>query len=159
MTLHAPLPIAYQSKLSQRAIYMPGSSDRQPPDDGSLDDLKGLDVLLVEDSQDVGETVRALLESWGANVAGPAATTAEAATLIAQHLPDVALVDFHLKGGELSYGLIASLRARGVPVVMLSGSFEYFPLPSIEGTIMLEKPFSEGLLFAHLSRLYAKKAG
>ena len=159
MTLHAPLPIAYQSKLSQRAIYMPGSSDRQPPDDGSLDDLKGLDVLLVEDSQDVGETVRALLESWGANVAGPAATTAEAATLIAQQLPDVALVDFHLKGGELSYGLIASLRARGVPVVMLSGSFEYFPLPSIEGTIMLEKPFSEALLFAHLSRLYAKKTG
>jgi CheY-like chemotaxis protein len=138
---------------------MPGSNDRQPPDDGSLDDLKGLDVLLVEDSPDVGETVRALLESWGAKVAGPAASTAEAAALIAQHLPDVALVDFHLKGGELSYGLIASLRARGVPVVMLSGSFEYFPLPSIEGTIMLEKPFSEALLFAHLSGLYAKKTG
>lgn len=138
---------------------MPLSSDRQPPGGGSLDDLKGLDVLLVEDSRDVGETVRALLESWGANVAGPAVSTAEAATLIAQHLPDVALVDFHLKGGELSYGLIATLREQGVPVVMLSGSFEFFPLPSIEGTVMMEKPFSEALLFAHLSRLYAKKTG
>jgi DNA-binding response OmpR family regulator len=138
---------------------MPLSSDRQPPGGGSLDDLKGLDVLLVEDSRDVGETVRALLESWGANVAGPAVSTAEAAILIAQHLPDVALVDFHLKGGELSYGLIASLREQGVPVVMLSGSFEFFPLPSIEGTVMMEKPFSEALLFAHLSQLYAKKTG
>ena len=79
---------------------MPLSSDRQPPGGGSLDDLKGLDVLLVEDLRDVGETVRALLEFWGANVAGPAVSTAEAASLIAQHLPDVALVDFHLKGAN-----------------------------------------------------------
>ena len=84
-------------------------------------------------------------------------STAEAASLIAQHLPDVALVDFHLKGGELSYGLIATLREQGVPVVMLSGSFEFFPLPSIEGTVMMEKPFNEALLFAHLSQLSPKK--
>jgi CheY-like chemotaxis protein len=138
---------------------MPVSNDRRPPGGGSLDDLRGLDVLLVEDSPDVGEAVRTLLESWGANVAGPAATTAEATSLVAQHLPDVAVVDFHLKAGEVSYGLIARLREQGVPVVMLSGSFEYFPLPSIEGTIMLEKPFSEAALFAHLSRLIAKKPG
>jgi DNA-binding response OmpR family regulator len=157
--LHGSLPTAYQrTTVADGDINMPVSSDHQPPGDGS-DDLKGLDVLLVEDSQDLGETVKSLLESWGANVAGPAATTAEATSLIAQHLPDVAIVDFHLKGGELSYGLIASLREQGVPVVMLSGSFEFFPLPSIEGTIMLEKPFSEALLFAHLSGLYAKKAG
>jgi DNA-binding response OmpR family regulator len=138
---------------------MPVSSDHQPPGGGSLDDLRGLDVLLVEDSPDVGEAVRTLLESWGANVAGPAATTAEATSLVAQHLPDVAVVDFHLKAGEVSYGLIGRLREQGVPVVMLSGSFEYFPLPSIEGTIMLEKPFSEAALFAHLSRLIARKSG
>jgi CheY-like chemotaxis protein len=159
-TLHALLAIAYQSKtIAEGDINTPVSSDRQPPSGGSFDDLKGLDVLMVEDSQDVGEAVRTLLESWGANVAGPAATTLEAASLVAQHLPDVALVDLHLKGGELSYGLIARLREQRVPVVMLSGSFEFFPLPSIEGTIMLEKPFSEAQLFTHLSRLYARKTG
>jgi DNA-binding response OmpR family regulator len=137
---------------------MPMSSDQPPPDGGSLDDLKGLNVLLVEDSRDVGEAVRKLLESWGANVAGPAATSAEATSLIGQRLPDVALVDFHLRGGEHSFGLIARLREQGVPVVMLSGSFEFFPLPSIEGTVMLEKPFSDTELLSHLNRLIARKA-
>ncbi len=133
-------------------------SDHEPSGGGSFDDLKGLNVLLVEDSRDVGEAVRKLLESWGANVAGPAATSAEAMSLIGQRLPDVALVDFHLRGGEHSFGLIARLREQGVPVVMLSGSFEFFPLPSIEGTVMLEKPFSDAALLSQLNRLIAKKA-
>jgi CheY-like chemotaxis protein len=137
---------------------MPVPSDHEPPGDGSFDDLKGLNVLLVEDSQAVGEAVRRLLESWGANVAGPAATSAEAISLIGERLPDVALVDFHLRGGEHSFGLIARLREQGVPVVMLSGSFEFFPLPPIEGTLMLEKPFSDAALLSHLSRLIARKA-
>ena len=137
---------------------MPVLNDQDPPGGGSFDDLKGLNVLLVEDSRDVGEAVRKLLESWGANVAGPAATSAEATRLIGQRLPDVALVDFHLRGGEHSFGLIARLREQGVPVVMLSGSFEFFPLPSIEGTVMLEKPFSDTELLSHLNRLIARKA-
>ncbi len=61
---------------------MPVSSDQPPPGGGSLDDLKGLNVLLVEDSRDVGEALLKLLECWGANVAGPAATSAEATSLI-----------------------------------------------------------------------------
>jgi len=137
---------------------MPVPNDHDPPGGGSFNDLKGLNVLLVEDSRDVGEAVRKLLESWGANVAGPAATSAEATRLIGQRLPDVALVDFHLRGGEHSFGLIARLREQGVPVVMLSGSFEFFPLPSIEGTVMLEKPFSDTELLSHLNRLIARKA-
>jgi DNA-binding response OmpR family regulator len=136
---------------------MPMPSDHEPPGGGSSDDLKGLNVLLVEDSRDVGEAVRKLLESWGANVAGPVATSAEATSLIGQRLPDVALVDFHLRGGEHSLGLIARLREQGVPVVMLSGSFEFFPLPSIEGTVMLEKPFSDEELLSHLNRLIARR--
>ena len=42
----------------------------------------------------------------GADVVGPAATTAEAERLLSEHAPDVALVDFYLRAGELSYGLI-----------------------------------------------------
>jgi len=118
-----------------------------------------LSCLLVDDSEEFLVSAAQLLSLQGVQVVGRASSGDEALRLVRRLSPDVALVDFHLKGGELSYGLIASLRARGVPVVMLSGSFEYFPLPSIEGTFMLEKPFSEALLFAHLSRLYAKKSG
>src|SRR5713101_7830200 len=108
------------------------SNEHLPSTAGSSDDLTDLDILLVEDSWDVGQAVKALLERCGANVDGPAATIAEAETLLTHHLPDVAIVDFHLRGGEQSYSLIARLREQGVPVIMLSGSFEFASLPSIE---------------------------
>jgi CheY-like chemotaxis protein len=96
------------------------------------------------------------LELLGAQVAGPAATTAEATKLIAERLPHVALVDFHLRG-EDSSGLIAQLREEGVPVIMLSGSFE-FPAPvSPEGVTMVEKPISEAQILQHLKPIL--KAG
>ena len=69
------------------------SNDHQPHGAGSSDDLRGLEILLVEDSWVVGDAVKQLLELLGANVSGPAASIAEAEHLLAQHLPDVALVD------------------------------------------------------------------
>ena len=65
--------------------------------------------------------VKRLLELSGAHVAGPAATAAEAGRLLSKHSPDVALVDFHLRGGELAYGLIARLHDQDVPVIVVSG--------------------------------------
>ena len=91
-------------------------------------------------------------------MSGPAATTAEAERLLAQHLPDVALVDIHLRGGEQSDLLVKQLTEQGVAVIMLTGSPEFFPLPLAEGTTILEKPVSEAALLAHLSPLIAKKA-
>ena len=137
---------------------MPSASDhtRAPPAKSS-DDLAGLSVLLVEDSAAVGEAVKQLLELLGASVSGPAATTAAAETPIAQRLPDVALLDFHLRGGERSDGLIAQLRQQGIPVILLSGSFE-FPIPSsLAGTTLLEKPVSEAQLLAHLGSLKPRR--
>ena len=86
---------------------------------GSSDDLKGLDILLVEDLWAVGDALKQLLELLGASVSGPAATTAEAERLLAQRLPDVALVDVHLRGGEQSDLLVKRLTEQGVAVIML----------------------------------------
>jgi len=120
------------------------------------EDLHGLKILLVEDSPEVGEALKGLLELLGASVIGPAASTAEAQRLIAQCLPDVALVDFHLRGGEQSNSLVISLREQGVHVIMLSGSFESPPPAS--SVTLLEKPVSEALLLAHLSPIARKDA-
>ena len=99
-----------------------------------------------------------LLELLGAHVLGPAATTAEAERLLSEHAPDVALVDFHLRGGELSYGLIAQLHKQGVPVILVSGSSKSLsPLP-VEAATILEKPFSEAQLLASLRPLLAQKS-
>jgi DNA-binding response OmpR family regulator len=78
-----------------------------------------LEILLVEDSKSVGDALKQFLELLGADVSGPAATTGEATKLMTERLPHVALVDFHLRGGDSS-GLIAQLRGEGVPVIMLS---------------------------------------
>ncbi len=135
------------------------SEHTSAPSATSSDDLAGLSILLVEDSAAIGEAVKQLLELLGACVTGPAATIAEAEGLLAENLPDVALLDFHLRGGERSDGLIARLRQRGVPVILLTGSFE-FPTPSsLAGATVLEKPVGEAQLLAHLGPIAAGKLG
>jgi hypothetical protein len=81
---------------------------------------------------------------------------AEAQSLIVQCLPDVALVDFHLRGGEQANSLIISLREQGVHVIMLSGSFE--SLAPATSVTLLEKPVSEATLLAHLCPIARKNA-
>jgi hypothetical protein len=71
-------------------------------------------------------------------------------------LPDVALVDFHLSGGEQSNSLVIGLREQGVHVIMLSGSFES-PV-SASSVTLLEKPVSEAMLLTHLNPIARKKA-
>jgi DNA-binding response OmpR family regulator len=88
---------------------------------------------------------------------GPAATTAEAEHLIAEHAPDVALVDFHLRGGELSYSLIARLHEQGVPVIPVSGSSESLSGLPVEVATILEEPVSEAQLLASLRPLLTQK--
>jgi CheY-like chemotaxis protein len=126
---------------------VPLSSNYYPPPSArSSEDLTGLNILLVEDAPDVGDAVKKLLELLGATVAGPAPTMGAAESLIAERLPDVALPDFHLRGGERSDGLIARMRQQ----------FEFPPPPSLAGTTILEKPVSEAVLLAHLGPLAIK---
>ncbi len=136
---------------------MTSSNTHDPDGPGSSDDLMGLEILLVEDSCVVGEAVKDLLELLGADVVGPAASAAEAERLLSEHSPDVALVDFHLRGGELSYGLIARLHEQGAPVIMVSGSSESPSRLPVGAATVLEKPFSEAQLLASLRPLLTQK--
>ena len=139
------------------SMSMTSSNAHDPHEADSSAPLKGLDILLVEDSRDVGEAIKDILESLGADVVGPAATTAEAERVLFERAPDVALVDFRLRGGELSSGLIARLCDQGVPVILTSGSEMDVPLLP-KTTTFLEKPFSEVQLLAILRPLIGHKA-
>ena len=128
---------------------MSSSSDRAPLEAGGSDDPGIEDFLPVEDLQSVADALKQHLKLLGANVTGPAATATQAMKLMTERLPHVALVDFHLRGGDSS-GLIAQLRKEGVPVIVLSGSFE-FPAPvSLQGVTMLAKPVSEAQILQYL---------
>jgi CheY-like chemotaxis protein len=87
-------------------------------------DLSGLRILVVEDSWHVGTAMRSLLRACGADVVGPAATTADAERLIFERAPDVALIDVNLRDGELAYDLLDRLHGRGIRVVVISGNLD-----------------------------------
>jgi CheY-like chemotaxis protein len=125
------------------------SSDSHEPHATKPSDLNGLCVLIVEDSWPVGTGLQMLLESWGAQVMGPAATSAEAERLTAERTPDVALVDINLRHGELSHGLIDRLHDQGVRVVAITGYAEALLLPG-KADAILQKPMREDLLLASL---------
>ena len=111
--------------------------------------LNSLRVLVVEDSWDVGTGLKMLLESWGADVLGPVATTAAALHLISERAPDAVLVDINLRNGEQSYGLIDRLHDQGIRTIVISGYADVSPAQGKVAAI-LHKPMREELLLESL---------
>ncbi len=101
--------------------------------------LNGLRVLVIEDSWPVGAALKRLFETLGAEVAGPVATTAEAARAISERPIDVAVVDINLRGGELAYDLIDQLHDQGIRTVVLTG-YDDPPLRQGKVAAVLRKP-------------------
>ena len=80
--------------------------------------LGGLRVLLVEDSEYLGELLHDVLQDAGAIVVGPAGSAAEALELL--HEPvDVACLDIQL-GRETSFGLADHLEGCGIPFLFVT---------------------------------------
>ena len=134
------------------------SSNADGPPEAVSSDLKGVAILLVEDSWQLGKAMKNLLALLGADVAGPAATTAEAERLLSERVPDVALVDINLRDGELAHGLIDRLDGQGVPVIAITG-YAVVPPPPLKAVAILQKPVSTAELLATLRPLIAQKAG
>jgi CheY-like chemotaxis protein len=93
--------------------------------------------------------LKILLESWGADVIGPAATAADAERMVSERRPDVALVDINLRGGERSYDLIDRLHDQGIRVVVITG-YADAALPQGKAAVVLRKPIREDVLLANL---------
>jgi CheY-like chemotaxis protein len=117
--------------------------------------LQGLRMLVVEDSWHVAKAMTRLLKILGAEPAGPAATGAEARRLVAERRPDVALVDFNLRGGELAGDLIDHLRDQGISVIVITG-YEVIPLAPDKVDAILQKPVSEAQLVATVRQVISR---
>ena len=115
----------------------------------SLGDLKGVRALVVEDTWHVGKALQKLLEDLGVEVAGPAATVAEAERLIANSLPTVAFVDVKLRDGELAYDFIDALHERGIRVIVTS-AFAVLPERVEKIASVLPKPYTAAKVLATL---------
>ena len=110
--------------------------------------LRGLRVLIVEDSWHIASTVESLLERVGMVIVGAAATASDAERFAHERGPKVAVVDIKLRDG-LAYGFIDRLHDLGVPVIVVTG-FGTFSMPLVNAVAILQKPFSEGELLAAL---------
>jgi CheY-like chemotaxis protein len=133
------------------------SSNDYDPLDGEPANLSGVRILVVEDSWHIGVALKSLLRSYGADVAGPVATSAEAEQLMAAKAPDVAIVDFNLRGGELAHGLIDKLNELGTPVILVTG-YAAVPVAPEKAAAVLQKPIVEAQLLAALQVASEQKA-
>ena len=119
--------------------------------------LSGVRILLVEDSWPAGVALRRLLRALGAEVSGPVATSADALRLASERLPDAALVDFNLRGGEFADGLVEQLREQGIHVVVITGYSE-LPKAPRHAVALLHKPFGPAELLVSLRPVVSRKA-
>src|SRR5882724_8481283 len=131
------------------------SSPHTPPTSGSSE-LKGARILLVEDSWHVGNAIKRLLRALGADVAGPAATIADAERLVAERIPDVAIVDINLRDGERANHLIDRLHEQRIPVVVITGYTEV-ALPPGKVEAILQKPVSVEKFLAIMCPIIARQ--
>ena len=107
-------------------------------------------ALVVEDDAALRMLVRVNLELEGFAV-DEAATLDEAEAALARSRPDVVLLDVHLDGQE-TLGLLARLRAEGVPVALVTGSVDVDEYRDAADAV-LSKPFLPRALVAIARRL------
>ena len=114
--------------------------------------LRGLRVLIVEDSYVVASAIQSLLEEIGMVVVGPVASSTDAERLLVERSPELAIVDIHLKG-EKSFNLIDRLHEEGIPVLAMSGLAAHTTVAG--ASAVLQKPFGGSDLLAALDRIIA----
>jgi DNA-binding NtrC family response regulator len=119
-------------------------------------ELHGVGILLVEDSWHVGKAMKTLLRVLGADVSGPAPTTADAERLVAECTPDIAIVDMNLREGERANGLIDRLHEKGIPVIVVTG-YAVVSLSPGKAEAILQKPVSKEQFLAALRPIIAQK--
>lgn len=136
--------------LSLAAADARGGAPREAPAQPEPSALPaGLRVLVVDDEGSVREGMRALLESWGCEVA-LASGIAEALAALGARPADLIIADQRLRGHETGVELVRRARglAAGVPALLVSGDTAPGLLLEADalGLKVLHKPASEPAL-------------
>ena len=106
-----------------------------------VDRLRGLRILVVEDTFMLADELNEFLLELGCEAVGPAARVREAAELVGANALDGALLDVNLSRGETSFSVAADLASRHVPFVFITGYDldSSFP-PEFRGIPRISKP-------------------
>jgi CheY-like chemotaxis protein len=125
--------------------------------------MSGLRVLIVDDEFLILDYICDVVRSGGHDVVGTAGDGPSALALIAEHRPDVAVLDIQLKGDLDGVALAEAIRrgSPGVGRIFISGSGDPDTLARAQATepiAFLQKPFSAAKLLDALSALSATRA-
>ncbi len=118
-------------------------------------DLGGKTILIVEDNYLISQTARRGLETFGADILGPAGTTAQARALMDGGKCDAAVLDISLDG-EDSFSIADELAAQRTPFVFASGFGDDIVPPRFSHVALIEKPYTAEALAAAIARLFGK---
>ncbi len=123
--------------------------------------LKGLKVLVIDDSKTIRRTAETLLAKEGCEVSPPS-TVSDALAKIADHQPDIVFVDIMMPrlDGYQTCALIKHNKVfRNIPVIMLSskdGLFDRARGRIVGSEHYLTKPFTKeellGAIDTHIGR-------
>jgi CheY-like chemotaxis protein len=122
-----------------------------------LDRLRGLRILVVEDTFMLADELNEFLLELGCKVVGPAAGAGEAAELAGREaVLDGALLDVNLSRGETSFGVATDLAGRHVPFVFVTGyDLESSFPPEFRGVPRISKPLDLNKLIHTMLRHFA----
>ncbi len=118
--------------------------------------VRGQGVLLVEDEPMIALMVVDMVEAQGLRVMGLFRANGEALAFLAEHSPDVAIVDFGLADGSAA-PLARALKAKRTPFCVISGYQRSVAGELFDNVLWLEKPFSEDQLCRMLHACLAER--
>lgn len=114
--------------------------------------LSGYAVLVVDDDFYLAEDSRGALEEAGAIVLGPYGREEEALGSIEHQPPDLAVIDLNLGSGP-SFKVARTIKASGVPIILVTGYDADVIPPDLADTTRLQKPVSNAKLVAAVAEL------
>ena len=109
-------------------------------------------ILIVEDEAVTALDLELLVGQFGHDIAGTAATRAEALALVGRDPPDVALVDINLRDGATGPQIAEELARRfGTAIVFVTANRDLTPEFQRLARAVLHKPIRESDLGAVLA--------
>ena len=113
--------------------------------------LRGRRIMIVEDEMLVAMELESLLAEQGCAVIGPAPTADRALALLAEGLPDAAILDVNLNG-QTATPVAAALRAQNVPFLLATGYSQSLQA-ELKDTPRVDKPVNHERLVRALTQL------
>ncbi len=124
-----------------------------------LDRLRGLRILIVEDTFMLADELNEFLRELGCETVGPAARASEATALAHATPLDGALLDVNLSRGETSFPVAADLAGRHVPFVFITGYDLDSSFPAeFRDSPRISKPLDLGVLVRAMLRHFTPAA-